>query len=71
VKRRAPPLIVLADMRRAGIEPPDEGEFLGTRLEDGGRIVVWRVGEHAIVEKRVPLYNVGVAARRRAFRIVK
>lgn len=63
--------MVLADMRRAGIDPPDEGEYLGSRLEDGARIVVWRVGEWGIVEKRVPIYNVGVAARRRAFRIVK
>lgn len=63
--------MVLADMRRAGIEPPDDGEFLGTRLEDGARVVVWRVGEHAIVEKRVPIYNVNVAARRRGLRIVK
>jgi len=58
-------------MRRAGIDPPDEGEYLGTRFEDGARIVVWRVGEHAIVEKRVPVYNVKVAARRRAFRVVR
>lgn len=63
--------MVLADMRRAGIEPPDEGEYLGSRIEDGARIVVWRVGEWGIVEKRVPIYNVNVEARRRGFRIVK
>ena len=69
--RRSPPILVLADIRRAGIEPPDEGEYLGTRFEDGARIVVWRVGEHAIVEKRVPVYNVKVAERRRGFGIVR
>lgn len=71
MNRRAPPVMVLADMRRAGIEPPDEGEYLGSRIEDGARIVVWRVGEWGIVEKRVPIYNVNVEARRRGFRIVK
>jgi hypothetical protein len=58
-------------MRRAGIDQPDEGEYLGTRFEEGARIVVWRVGEHAIVEKRVPVYNAKVAERRRGFRVVR
>lgn len=69
MQRRPPPLI-LADMQRARIEPPPGATFLGTRLEDGGRIVVWIV-DGAVVEQRCPLYNVGVAARRRSFHIVR
>jgi hypothetical protein len=62
--------MVLADMARAGISPPADGDFLGTRLEGGARIVVYRVGAD-VVELRVPVFNLGVAARRRAFHVVK
>jgi hypothetical protein len=67
--------MVLADMRRAGLVAPDGpngvAEYLGSRIDGGARILIWRVGEWAYVEQRVPIFNVGVTARRRAFHVVK
>lgn len=75
MKPRLPPILILADMRRAGLTAPDgpdgAAEYLGHRIEGGARILIWRVGEWAYVEQRVPIFNVNVAARRRALRIVR
>jgi hypothetical protein len=72
VSRRSPPIRVLADMARAGVTPPLDADFLGTRLSGGDRIVVYRRGEGGeVIELRCPLWNVNVAARRRSLKLVK
>lgn len=72
MNRRAPPIRVLADMARAGIVPPLDADFLGTRITGGDRIVVYQRADGGdVIEVRCSLYNVNVAARRRSFRVLR
>lgn len=48
-----------------------EAEWLGSRLDGGSRVLVWRLEDGTVTEQRVPIRNVTVEARRRAFRIVR
>lgn len=64
------PIAVISDMRHVGVKAPEGAEYLGARIEHGGRILIWRVGE-TVVEQPCQHRNVNVTARRRAMHIVK
>lgn len=71
MKPRLPPKLLLADMRRAGIEVPAGGEYLGARIEGSVRVLLWRLGDGGVTEQRVYIYNAGVEQRRKGLRLVR